>query len=311
MSVYAPLYRLLAGCYLAPPDGELLELAAELPELAAHLGEPELAQRHSWLFDFNVYPYASVFLDPSGMLQAPWSSFVADVLGALGLELSTDAGVAAADHLGALLESVATLLEREAAATPVDAARARHGQGVLLREHLLPWMPSFLGAIGRIDGGFYGAVTTLTGELLLEHAEALNGPPLAPFRFPEEEPAAEEKSGARGAARRELQRLLTPARSGLFLSRADLAALGSRLELPVRFAERRFMLENLVAAAAERGDEAKLFGALADAATDQVEAFAAWSRHLDATELWSSWVERLSATHAELLRLQDEHRTID
>lgn len=98
MSGYAPLYRLLAGCYLAPPDAELLELAAELPELAAHRAEPELAQRYSWLFDFNVYPYASVFVDPSGMLQAPWSSFVGDVLGALGMGLSSDAGLAAPDQ---------------------------------------------------------------------------------------------------------------------------------------------------------------------------------------------------------------------
>ncbi len=71
------------------------------------------------------------------------------------------------------------------------------------------------------------------------------------------------------------------------------------------------MLENLIAAAAERGDEAELFGALADAASDQAELFAAWARRLGATELWSGWTERLTATRAELLQLQSEHRRVD
>ncbi len=308
MSGYAPLYRLLAGCYLAPPDAELLELAAELPELAAHRAEPELAQRYSWLFDFNVYPYASVFVDPSGMLQAPWSSFVGDVLGALGLGLSSDAGLAAPDHVGALLEAMATLSEREEAATePLEAARARHGQEVLLNEHLLPWMPVFLGALERVDEGFFSAVAILTQELLLEHGEELLADPLPPFHFPEE--TDETYQEPRQEARRELQRLLTPARSGLFLSRSDLADLGARLELPVRFAERRYMLENLVAAAAERDDLAALFDALGDGAVEGAALFDPWSERLTvAVGFWNEWRERLTGTSAELVLLRDEHR---
>lgn len=298
MTVHAPLYRFLARAYLAPPDEDFLTLAADVPELGRWLGGDavagDLATRYTWLFSFNVYPYASVFIDPSAMLNAPWSGFVAGVYRALGLDASSAAGIAAPDHLAAQLEAVAALLEREEGATDALAARrARHGQRTLLCEHLLPWLPIFLAAVERADDGFYRALATLTREVV-------------GFTFPRADEAA-DPSGA-GPRRRgapglpdELGALLVPARSGLFLSRADLTALGRRLELPIRFAERAFMLEHLVRSAAERDGLAALFGELGAAALAQREALATWSAdHPVLAPLWTAWFTRLDATERAL-----------
>lgn len=255
MDDYAPLYRFLARIFLRLPDEATLGLASDL------LDEPGLTvdpQRHTWLFDFNVYPYASVFLDPSGMLGAPWSGFVAGVYKALGLEVATDAGLAAPDHLSAQLEVLATLLEREAAATSkVEAERSKLAQKTLLTEQLLPWLPTFKSAVVRLDDGLYGRLTELALDLTCEHAAALLGADSAPPLSLATQGELTEETDAN--ARAQLERFYTPARSGMYLSREDIMTLGRRLGLPVRFAERSFMLEQLALAAADAGKLAELF----------------------------------------------------
>jgi TorA maturation chaperone TorD len=309
---YAALYLFLARAYLKPPDSEFLELAAEIPELSSRL-QDDLGQQHSRLFDFNVYPYASVFLDPSGMLNAPWSSFVGGVYQALGLEVDLKAGVAAQDHLSIELEALAALLERQAnAQRDLDILRARHGQRTLLVEQLLPWLPAFTAAVRRIDRGFYAAVARLTQDAVLTHAAEVVGDGLvSPFSFPTlEEPLDLPSIGRKGsgAARAELQTLLSPARSGLYLSRSDITRLGHTLELPVRFAERAFMLESLIGSAAERGDLARLFEQLKRAANGQKRTYRAWQRRAPVlAPLWKPWLDKLGETASLLRQIAEEH----
>ena len=321
-SARAALYNFLALAYLRPPDEDFLELAREIsgrtPRKHVHrMVTSDLAARHTWLFSFNVYPYASVFLDPSGMLAAPWSSFVTSVYAALGLEVRSGVELAAGDHLAAQLEAVATLLEREAAAAgELEAVRARHAQRVLLLGHLLPWLPAFTGAVRRLDQGFYGEVAALTRELLLEHAcELLMDEVAPPFFFPEdgggEVAAGATPSPARdsGDALEELRALLTPARSGMFLSREDITRLGRRVELPVRFAERRLMLQNLVVSAADRGDLALLFAELRREALSQAKNLLIWRRTVPLlAPIWEGWLTRLLATRKRLEALSDDVR---
>jgi putative dimethyl sulfoxide reductase chaperone len=296
----AALYRFLAEAYLRPPDEGFLGLAKEVIE---PFSASDLAGLHSWLFDFNVYPYASVYLDPSGMLNAPWSDFVAGVHRALGLELSASANLAAADHLSAELEAVAILLEREAEGTrAVAMERARHGQRTLLLEQLLPWLPIFSQALARAnDGGFYGRLGELTLALALEHAvELVTAGDKAPtFAFAEAEgelPSPSVSKKGAGAARSALQALITPARSGLFLSREDIKKLARSLGLPVRFAERAFMLESLIEAAdGERLSE--LFAALEQAAEEQLEEIVTLQgAHPKLATIWQELRRKLEGT---------------
>lgn len=290
----AYLYRFLARAYLAPPDGDLLAMASEIPELFPYLGE-DLADRHTWLFAFNVYPYASVHLDPTGMLDAPWSGFVAGVYRALGFEIAPGAGLAAPDHVAALLEAMSVLLEREAEAeSDLEAERARHGQRTLLIEHIAPWLPSFLSAVCRADKGFYAALAGLTQEVVLDHlGEMRSG-----------EAASPDLLEAPGEAPPGLHRLLIRAHSGVFLSRADLTELGLRLGLPLRFAERRFMLDHLVRGAAERDLLALLIDLLAAEVRGQHAELVAWTNSAPAAgNLWRPWLGRLDATAAWLAEL--------
>lgn len=311
MSSYTPLYYFLARSYLKPPDEAYLEVAADIAELRPHL-KGELEQQFSWLFDFNVYPYASVFLDPSGMLNAPWSGFVAGVYQALGLELSEGAGLAAADHVGAQLESLAVLTGREADGG-LEAQRSLHAQRSLLFEHVLPWLPSFVAAIERADRGFYRALARLSLGTVLEHAEALSAGVEAPaFSFAEaEEPVptpSVSKKGA-GEARQKLQSLVTPARSGLFLSRADIQRLGRELDLPTRFAERAFMLEALLSSAADSDKLGDLFGRLHAEAAAQGEVYRVLqSEHPALAPIWSAWRVKLESSQEDLesLKLESE-----
>jgi TorA maturation chaperone TorD len=280
------LYRFLAEGFLQAPSEAWLELAAESADVSTR-GENGLKAQHSWLFDLNVYPYASVYLDPSGMMNAPWTAFVSGVYRALGLEV-TASSVAAPDHLGVQLEALAALLEREdGAASELDAARARHAQQALLCEHLLPWAPCFVWAVERTSGGLYARLARWTLELLAEHAEALlETVPVQAFAFPE---GGEEVEG--------LSRLLVPARSGLFLCREDLRRLGRGLELALRFAERKRMLEQLIAAAVQAEVLHKLLAALRREGERQREGYLALQRaHPPLAPLWGAWLLKLEGT---------------
>jgi hypothetical protein len=308
----AALYRFLARVYLAPPDDDLLALAADVPELAPRVGAG-LADRHTWLFDFNVYPYAGVFLDPSGMLDSPWAGFVAGVYHALGFEVAPSAGLAGPDHLAALLEALSALLEREGEADDALAAeRARHGQRTLLREHLAPWLPSFLAAVRRVDDGFYAEVGALTREVVVDHAAELGGATgaegadVAANPGPtgaDREGVAADLPSAVGAEADDgdpppgLTRLLIRAQSGLFVSRADLAALGESMTLPLRFAERRFMLDHLVRGAAEREALPELVTRVGELAARERAELVAWGSDAPAlASTWRIWIDRLDAT---------------
>ncbi len=112
----------------------------------------------------------------------------------------------------------------------------------------------------------------------------------------------------RGIARAELQALLSPARSGLYLSRNDITRLGQALELPVRFAERAFMLESLIGSAAERGDLGQVFGQLGRVARGQKRTYRAWQRRAPVlAPLWNSWLDKLGETASLLRELAEEH----
>lgn len=317
----APLYRLLARAVLAPPDAELLAALREVPGLPRE-DLDELAARHAWLFDLNVYPYASVYLDESGMLGAPWAAFAGGVLRALGLEPAPGAGLAAPDHLGALLEAVAVLLDREEAAgeagDALAAARARHGQRTLLAEQLLPWLPLFTAALRRADAGVYGRLAELLREVALDHAGRVVGAAparagLPPLEDPEAAPdavdaaAGRARGGRRGPRPAELRRLLTAARSGVFWSRADLTALGREQGLPVRFAEREAMLAGLAQSAADRDALGGLFAALAARVRAGEAERAPWRAGVPAlAAVWDAWAARAEAAARELEALAEE-----
>ena len=262
------------------------------PPLAAALGLPGQADPadHTELFVFLLVPHASVYLGADGMLGGEAGDRVAGFWRALRLDLPREP-----DHLAALLGLYAALGEHER--NEPDPARAlmwRQARRALLWEHLLSWVPPYAAAVERTGSGFYAAWARLLSDALHAEADALSPPPTPPLHLRDlpDLPAAEEGLGVL------VHGLLAPARSGLILTRSDLARAARATGLGLRMGERAFMLRAML-----DQDAAATFAWLA------VEADR-WAAHHRAAEVTLGAVARHWRTRAEATRyaLTDEPR---
>jgi hypothetical protein len=102
-----------------------------------------------------------------------------------------------------------------------------------------------------------------------------------------------------------IRRLLTPARAGLFLGRADLARLGAALGFPLPALDRRLMLEHLFLAAGPAGSLPRLFDLLAKEAEAWISTYEQWERACPRTAaIWADWRVRVQALHADLVDMR-------
>lgn len=234
------LFRALAS-YCESPGGAVAA-ALELP-LPAAADQAEL-------FSFQLYPYASVYLGAEGMLGGEARDRVAGFWRALGAAPPREP-----DHLAALLGLYADFAEQ-------TGERARHLRHALLWEHLLPWLPAWLARVEEIAPPAYRAWGGLLRDALLAESVEL-GPPAGPPLHLRLAPPAEG-----------LASLLAAARSGVILTRSDLARCARELGLGLRQGERRYALEALLGQDAsgavrwlvtEAGRQAALHRSLPDA----------------------------------------------
>jgi len=299
------LFRALGALSETPrpelqPAADALDLGP-LPSRAAH-GE---------LFLFQLYPHASVYLGGEGMMGGEAADRIAGFWRALG-----QTPPAEPDHVAVMLGLQARLGELERQAADLAAReRWRHARAAFLWEHLLCWLPIFLAKLGDLGGGggqgqagesggpaqpadpFYVRWGALLGGAL--RAEAASLPlPEGPERLPLHLRAAPggvdpRRDGPEGF----LASLLTPARTGMVLARADLARAARDLELGLRLGERRVVLRAML-----DQDARPVLGWLAGEA-------AGWAgRHLPEAHVSPSlaawWRERAAATARLLGELQ-------
>jgi hypothetical protein len=282
------LFRALGALAECPcpelqPVADLLELGP-LPAPAVH-GD---------LFLFQLYPHAAVYLGAEGMLGGEAADRIAGFWRALGQEPPPDP-----DHLTLLLGLYARLaeLEAEAAAGPARE-RWRHARAAFLWEHLASWLPLFLAKLSDLaDAGgagestavaapFYGRWGSMLGEALREEAALLPAPPELPLHLRAAPPLADPRHDGADAF---LGAFLAPVRSGMVLTRADLARAARALGIAPRLTDRRAALATLI-----DQDAAGALGWLAGEA-------AAWrERHQDglhlAPALATFWGSRAAAT---------------
>src|SRR5690606_24258294 len=122
-------FALLARLWLHEPD------ASVAADVIALLQQPpatpnELAAAYASLFLLNVYPYGTVFTDPSGELNGSGAQYTARLYAAHGYQPPELQTVGAADHLGLYLGFLAHLAE--------------HGQSAVSAKvlaGLLAWAP--------------------------------------------------------------------------------------------------------------------------------------------------------------------------
>jgi TorA maturation chaperone TorD len=262
-----PALRLLAHLWLEELKPDDLETISALPELAEALGPPEtgcltdLAVEYQRLFGFNLPPYESVFIDPSAMLMAPATARVQKLYQLADWLPPANPRAGAPDQLGMELLAMADWLEQG----QTDLADR------LLTQHLALWGPAFIVTLRRLaPHPFYACLGDLTLDLLLamlpedpipnEADPFPDLPPPAKYRatgeeWPQIDPPVtaeqppspfDETEETAPSLRQVARRLLVPREAGLFLSRADLAQVSQRLDLPGVMGERQRILESLL-----------------------------------------------------------------
>jgi hypothetical protein len=224
-------------------------------------------------FLFQLYPYASVYLGPEGMLGGEVRERVAGFWRAVGRVPPAEP-----DHLGALLGLYASLMEEETQRAGAEAEIARQAASALLYEHLAPWVFDFLDRVQGQGSSFYRAWADLLGRTLgaeTARAGARSGLP----GHLSEAPGLPDPRDQGGEAF--LSGLLAPVRTGMILTRGDLARMARAGNLGMRVGERRFLLDHLLAqepgivlrALAVEAEEAELRHAARSALLGDVAAF--------------------------------------
>jgi TorA maturation chaperone TorD len=205
---------------------------------ALELGEPPDASAYTELFVFQLYPYASVYLGAEGMLGGEARDRVAGFWRALG-----EVPPAEPDHLALMLGLYARLVELEEHEKEAQRIESwRSARKAFLWEHLLSWLPAYLTKLDEIAAPFYRRWGGVLMAALAEESATVGRQELLPLALREPLKLFDPREDGVGEF---LQTVLTPARSGMILVRADLARAARELNLGLRLGERKYVLESL------------------------------------------------------------------
>ena len=226
------LFRALA-CLAEAPEDETGRVADALG-----LGPLPAKSEYTETFLFQLYPYASVYLGAEGMMGGVARDRIAGFWRAL-----EQTPPAEPDHLAVMLSLYAQLVEFEREeGEAVRKAQWRHARKAFLWEHLLSWLPVYLKKLDDIAPAFYRNWGEMLRAALYEELETVGRETLLSLHLREAPTVADPREEGTEAF---MQSLLAPVRSGMILTRADLARAARRLNLGLRLGERRFILRAL------------------------------------------------------------------
>lgn len=226
------LFRALA-LFAEPPRRESAQVA-----LALELGTLPTESEYTETFLLQLYPYASVYLGAEGMMGGEARDLVAGFWRALGLKPPAEP-----DHLSVMLALYAELAEGEEKAQDEEMRqRLSHARAAFLWEHLLSWLPVYLQKLCDIAPPFYRKWGETLRAALFEEVEAAGEAAQLSLHLRHAHGLLDPREYG---LEEFLQSLLTPARSGIILTRADLFRAGQTLGLGLRLGERRFILRSL------------------------------------------------------------------
>lgn len=228
------LLRALAA-FVETPGPEHGRLAALL-DLE---GVPDRAE-HTELFRMQLYPYAAVYLSSDGRLGGEAADRIAGFWRALGATPPAEP-----DHLTTLLAAYASLAERESERDG-QAQAWRGARHAFFWEHLASWLPAYLHRIRELASDVYAGWAAILERALEREAEVL-GPPTAVALHMRSVSVLDA-----GALDDLPASIFAPARTGLIITRHDLAAVARSLGLGLRVGERPFILAQLLGQDPER-----------------------------------------------------------
>ncbi|MGA9994479.1 MAG: molecular chaperone TorD family protein [Pyrinomonadaceae bacterium] len=226
------LFRALA--LLAEPPTKETERVAE----ALELGPLPCESEHTEIFLFQLYPYASVYLGAEGMIGGEARDLIAGFWRALSRTPPREP-----DHLALMLALYASLCGVEEDES--DALRRsglRNARKAFLWEHLLSWLPVYLDKLNEIATPFYRKWGEMLFQALAEESKVVGRQERLSLHLREAEQVVDPREEG---IEKFLQSLLTPARSGIILTRADLQRAARALSLGSRMGERLFILKAL------------------------------------------------------------------
>lgn len=228
------------GVLVEPPTDEHVRIAKVL-------GLPSPPDRSAYhdLFLLQTYPFASVYLGAEGMMGGEAGDRVAGFWRALHVTPPSEP-----DHVCSLLALYVTLVEREATEED-EASRAlvASARGALLHEHIASWVFPFLNKVRELGGAYYSAWSTMLEEAIVAEIRSSPSPRKLPVHL-REAPALPDPRADGGEAF--LHGLLAPVRSGMIVTRNDLARAARRLGLGLRMGERVYILKALFSQDAEK-----------------------------------------------------------
>lgn len=306
--VYAMLAKLLVVgldadmlAQLRALDGWLLDTLEPLEPLGP-LDLDELAAQHHACFHLDLFAYAGVFLDRSAVAGAR-SDMVASSFEQAGFRPRLDQ--LTADHLGVMLGflsfvSAAIGEAHEDHRLPV-AAQLERLTAEFLDACVLSWLPALIAASDSDPArprSFWPNVLRETLEFAAAHRLTLRD------RFPDTTTPTPELLDAspdllddpRTGLRRIAEHLLTPADSGMFLTRADIARLGRERALPRGFGSRLLMFDNLLHSAVDYGQLGALLADLDALLGARDRAMADLGAELGLETAVAPWREALART---------------
>lgn len=289
-------WALLSRLWLHEPDAAALDQwRADAPpgqRLPAVPDPDDLRAAYAELFLLNVWPYGTAYTDAWGEINTPEARRVAADFDAAGYAPPELSEVGAPDHLGLCLGFMAQQADRGRAASRNFLAQ------------MADWAPLCCLAAERDPSAhaFYRALAGRTREAVLDEVQARVAPDLGawPHRA---EPEAAGLPGDEWRLRHVVTFWLTPARCGLFLSRARLGGMARALGLHLPFGARRDVAEWLFSGAGEGGRLFELLAQLRAEAGAWGDAYDAWA------ERWPAWHVHARAWRARIdaaRRLLDE-----
>lgn len=254
------LYGLLARLLTRGVDPRSLAAVQQLGWVDADASLDQLAIEHHAAFGLGVFAYAGVFLDASAGAGA-----CADLVRSFYVRAGFDPSVdeLSADHLGIALAFLSFVTGAQADALEDRRPTIAASLDPLLAEFLdacvLGHLPALVCAMETLPGaGVWATIVRETLMLVAEHRARLPGPIVPVTLIDRGDLLADPDTGLRRIA----EHLLTPAASGTFATRADIAAWARDRQLPRGFGSRLLMLDNLFRSAVEYGELDTLLAAL-------------------------------------------------
>ncbi len=241
------------------------------------------------LFAFQLYPYASVYLGPEGMLGGEARDRIAGFWRAIG-----ETPPAEPDHLAVLLGLYARLAELAAESQEAKARAAwEHARGVLLWEHLASWLPAYLTKVEDLAAEPYRSWGRAAHDCVRAEWQQSAMPASLPVHL-RDAPRFEPEPGGDAL----IAALLAPVRSGMIITRSDLARAARDIEVGLRAGERRYVLASFL--------EQDPHGTMAWLADEAERVGTTYRDRIDRAEIAEFWSSRAGWTASFLRALTPE-----